>query len=780
MVGLAAALLVLTSVGGYFYHRQRLWGVAEEHLRLLLSGPSTLEAGIAAEYLVSTTTIDGQPLPAQVEVVLSVPDGKRLKAYRESADERGRLRVVIPADLPLPPEIKLKVAAAHRESREEVEMPLRVEPVRCVTQLTSDKPVYQPGETIYYRSLTLSRFGRVADRPLSLHFEILDPGGAIVPRSPLDGVTQRGVGSGVFSVPKELADGQYMLVVRSPDQAFPPQKQPLVVRRHPVPQVKKDAIAPGKVRVKFFPEGGTLVAGLENRVYFVARNSQNEPISLSGAMIAKEHDSASRDEEVGAIQTTFRGMGTFSFVPQTGETYRLKITSPKGVTDEPKLPAVSPDVDLVLATGAGVFAAEKPLEFNIRAAKTGMPLVVAAYCRGVQVGQQPLVTKAGVNPVAITLDPAVAGVIWLTVYNYNASPPRAMAERLVYRRPAHRLQVAVTGRHKRHAPGEKVELSVAVTNEKGQPAPATLGVAVVDNALMSAADSHVASLPTYFFLTSEIKQPEDLEGADFYLSDLSKDDVSAAVALDLLLGAQAAPRLAERSLPDAAQAGRGDGNLGRPVASAAGEPPLMFDNLNQIRSRYGESLAEYRASQTNMLNTVTIASFFGGLGLVLLVAMLGLMHIVSGIHFWVPAVGAITSSLILGAILLDSSRLANSQDTAVAFSTYHAPIPKAGKADSQIPPQRDAAAAAKGQADPLPVRPDAHQYVAGKPGGRADMAETLFWNPLLIAGPDGKASIRFELSDVKTTFRVMIDAHGDSRIGAGQAEIVVQSPVADR
>ena len=91
-------------------------------------------------------------------------------------------------------------------------------------------------------------------------------------------------------------------------------------------------------------------------------------------------------------------------------------------------------------------------------------------------------------------------------------------------------------------------------------------------------------------------------------------------------------------------------------------------------------------------------------------------------------------------------------------------------------PQANAAGAAKGQADRLPVRPYAHQHVSGKPGSRGDMAETLFWNPLLIAGADGKASIRFELSDVITTFCVMIDAHSDGRIGAGRTEIVVQKP----
>ncbi len=242
------ALLLLISVGGYFYHRQRLWGVAAEHLRMLMSGPSILEAGVAAEYLVSTTAIDGQPLAAQVEVVLSGPDGKRLKAYREPTDERGRLRVVIPADLSLPPVTKLKVAAWHRESREEAEMPLRVEPTRYATQLTSDKPAYQPGETIYYRSLTLSRFGLLADRELPVHYEILDSRGAVVSRSPLDGVTQHGVGSGSFLFPHDSAEGQYTLALRSPDQIFPPQKEPVVLRRHPATPSKKGAIERGQSR----------------------------------------------------------------------------------------------------------------------------------------------------------------------------------------------------------------------------------------------------------------------------------------------------------------------------------------------------------------------------------------------------------------------------------------------------------------------------------------------------------------------------------------------------
>ena len=97
-VGLAAALLVLISAAGYFHHREQLADIATEHLRLIVTGPSSLQDGVAAEYTVSTTAIDGRALHAEIEVALLDPNGERLKAFRKTADENGRLKVVIPAD----------------------------------------------------------------------------------------------------------------------------------------------------------------------------------------------------------------------------------------------------------------------------------------------------------------------------------------------------------------------------------------------------------------------------------------------------------------------------------------------------------------------------------------------------------------------------------------------------------------------------------------------------------------------------------------------------------
>ncbi len=59
---------------------------------------------------------------------------------------------------------------------------------------------------------------------------------------------------------------------------------------------------------------------------------------------------------------------------------------------------------------------------------------------------------------------------------------------------------------------------------------------------------------------------------------------------------------------------------------------------------------------------------------------------------------------------------------------------------------------------------------------RSDFAETLYWNPLLIADADGRASIHFDLSDAVTAFRLTADAHGSGRLGSGRAEIVSRIP----
>ncbi|MGD0519176.1 MAG: hypothetical protein ABSA26_16695, partial [Thermoguttaceae bacterium] len=585
LVSLAAFILAAVSIAGYFYHRFQMASIAAEHLRLMVIGPSTLQVGAAAQFDISTTEVTAAPVSIPVEVDLYSPDGKILFGRKESTDQQGRLQVSIPADMSLPAGAALKVLALYRGGREQMSAPLAVESARLATQLSLDKPVYQPGETIFYRSLSLSRFGLTIDREIPIHFEILGPAGAILPNSQTDGTTDHGVGNGIYSIPDDLPGGRYVLLVRSLDGSFPEEKRKFLIRRYRAQRFKKeleflrDSYVPGeavvadfsvkrpeggpaaaaklrilaavdgqtvleknaqadkagtfrmefklpekivrgdaqlavtvsdggtsetiaksipinlgKVLLHFYPEGGDLVAGLENRVYFASQNALGKPLHISGVIVNDD------GQTMAAVETLREGMGQFSFTPRLGESYRLKIIAPADIKDEPKLPAATTECPIVLSTGTGVFGPSEALEFNIRSSKAGLALVVGAWCRGVMAGQVALVTKKnenGTNPVVLPLSDEAGGVIRLTVFDYSINPdqstpqyPKPLAERLVYRRLDRRLNVRAVDLDEHYAPGEKVNVSLTVSNEKGRPVAAAVGVSVVDEALFALAGDH--------------------------------------------------------------------------------------------------------------------------------------------------------------------------------------------------------------------------------------------------------------------------------------------------
>ena len=68
-----------------------------------------------------------------------------------------------------------------------------------------------------------------------------------------------------------------------------------------------------------------------------------------------------------------------------------------------------------------------------------------------------------------------------------------------------------------------------------------------------------------------------------------------------------------------------------------------------------------------------------------------------------------------------------------------------------------------------------HRQPAAKAEHR-DRAETLYWNPLAIPAADGSVQIRFDLPDRVAAYRLLIDAHGDGRLGGAEAELVVGPP----
>ncbi len=759
-VAVAAGVLLLISLGGWLYHRTQLADLAADQLRLQVTGPAKLRAGIDHEYRVTTSSVTGKPVSAQVEVALYSPQGEQLMGHKEKTDADGRLKVTVPADLKLEDGTKLHLRASCDGMQQDVVGRLSISPVRYLTYLTLDKPLYRPGETIRCRWLTLSSFDLSAPPQMAVQLEMLDPDGAPVAGSQRSGTTRQGVGRGECEISEGLADGRYMLVARSPQNLFPEQRRAFFIRR-PGPsglktklELARESYAPGdtvvadisaeradgepvvgagleivatvdgqvvhesaaktvppgtfkiefalpekiergegqlavtldaddgrqtvtrripiqlgKVRVRFYPEGGHLVAGLENRVYFTARDPLGEPVDIRGYVVNR------RDERVAAVATTHDGRGAFSLEPSRGDVYRLELEGPGDKQEPLRLPAVSTDHKVVLNTGLGVFREGEPLAFNVRASEAGLPLVASAWCRGVPIGQTVLVSKTGANSVTMPLSGDVGGVVRLTIYDYSTSPPEPVAERLVYRRWDPPVQLDISKPAGQDQPGDRANLPSEANGQSQRPAGDT-------------SDNHSPSMAAYFLLATEVKSPQDLQDADFYLSGSRE----AAVALDLLFGTQGWRRFLEKRLAELRQAGGQDDLLLRLAAlGAESAPPAMFDNLGSLQQQHREGLAALRSARVAVSSTLTTLSFLGGAGLVMLVAMLTLLNVARGPRLWVPAIVVATICLIVGGKLMDPRRLESSAEDTTAFMSFgmaEAPPQPAGETPAAETPDR--------------------------------------------------------------------------------------------
>jgi hypothetical protein len=258
-----------------------------------------------------------------------------------------------------------------------------------------------------------------------------------------------------------------------------------------------------------------------------------------------------------------------------------------------------------------------------------------------------------------------------------------------------------------------------------------MAVAVVDDTIRPG-----PGLPASFLLAPYLERPEEVPRLDFYLS--GQQDADAA--LDLLLGTRA-------------RAGK---------ASCDGAPALV-DNLAQLRAKYEADLAVYRTMQTRTLYGLIALSFFGGLGLALGMTILGVLGAASGARLWVPGLLAAASCLVGGGVVRDASWHQSVDAAAVAYASFSGPTADTAAPEDGTKP----GPGAKGLPGTLPATGEyAWRRPPSSPGGPAESPAVLYWNPRLTVGRDGCAKIGFDLPEGSRGYRILVEAHGEGRLGS--------------
>jgi len=204
--------------------------IEEKDFVVRLTGPAHIQPGAPNKWQIETLRHGAIGRPKRMDVI--VKDGKDHELFRQTHD-----KPVGAATLELSPafwsqvkpgtELFLEVVAYTNDDRKSVladRLPLG-RPV-YVTHLVTDKPLYKPGETIRFRSLTLDRSTLLPpEHDLHLLFKLSDPANSVIPLDegngrllsslkPVlgpDNKPLRGIGVGEYTLPIDAPGGEYKL-----------------------------------------------------------------------------------------------------------------------------------------------------------------------------------------------------------------------------------------------------------------------------------------------------------------------------------------------------------------------------------------------------------------------------------------------------------------------------------------------------------------------------------------------------------------------------------------
>ncbi len=286
--------------------------------------------------------------------------------------------------------------------------------------------------------------------------------------------------------------------------------------------------------LSIYPEGGDLVAGLPCRVYVEGRRPADTPADMVGAVLD------SNGKQVATFRTEHEGRGRFSFTPERGTDYRLKMLEPSGIAKTWPLPVVRDTGTLLRATD-DVYARGEPVTLHILTTEPGPFTVTLRQLENelaaVKIRGSDKAGEKSTTTVTLTPPSGVDGVLMITVWNNRNEP---VAERLIFRESAKSIRVNVTANRSRYVPGAAASLTVTTTDEHGDPLSAVVGVTVTDDSVLEMIEKRrqAPRLPVMVYLESDVR---DLADAHVYLD---RANPKAPVAVDLLLGTQGWRRFA--------------------------------------------------------------------------------------------------------------------------------------------------------------------------------------------------------------------------------------------
>ncbi|MBQ2434921.1 MAG: hypothetical protein II269_02165 [Bacteroidaceae bacterium] len=414
-----------------------------------------------------------------------------------------------------------------------------------------DNTAYFQGDIIWFSAYVVNATTQTPAQSKVLYVELLSPNGVVLKQLKLKVENGQAHGSfplvetpieearalrGVMALPSGFYEVRaYTRTMLNFDEAgvfsrvFPvyeaPKKEgdysnPAMKRwDNPYEQLRPETDKAKTINMTFYPEGGSLVMGVENRVAFKAMDENGMGVAVKGNV------QVDKDEAPIPFTTTHDGMGYFDIVPTKKRhtvdvaygdkihTFRLPEADEEGYA----LRVDNSRAEHIRGQLSGYAGCQDEL------------LGVMLICRGAVSYFDTISIKQGRALFVVPKENLPTGIHQLHLFN---AAGELFAQRHVFVNNGIAAgEVRVTASATQYAPFEQVKMSVKTSLPDGTPMPATISMAVRDR--QNLGTIYEDNVMTNMLLSSELKGY--IHSPEFYFADTSPVHVQA---LDLLMMVQ--------------------------------------------------------------------------------------------------------------------------------------------------------------------------------------------------------------------------------------------------
>ena len=267
------------------------------------------------------------------------------------------------------------------------------------------------------------------------------------------------------------------------------------------------------VVIKFYPEGGNLIAGIPTRIGFSAFNKWGIPVDVEGAILNQE------GEHVTPVKTLTKGLGLFSVINLGQQKFKLQLSGTTGQNQSFELPAPAAD-------GLALSVIKTDAEFiytNLIFPDKQKHAVALTITHGNNVYWAGDMEINGVGRLKIPADQLPQGINLLSAFSKEGN---LLAERIIYRDNKQQLKINVQPEKVNLPASGKLTVKVRLTDENNQPVSGNVAVSVTDK-FRSNPDK--PQIEEYLQIESEVETPFSLFPEAF------KDKINNAALLDVFL-----------------------------------------------------------------------------------------------------------------------------------------------------------------------------------------------------------------------------------------------------